>query len=40
LELAIKTLGYCIDVIAAKLAENGSWSVIFKRDTTIVILAQ
>jgi hypothetical protein len=40
LEVAIKLLGYCIDIIAAKLAENGRWSIIFKRDTAIVILAQ
>jgi hypothetical protein len=40
LEVAIKLLGYCIDIIAAKLTENGCWSIIFKRDTAIVILAQ
>jgi hypothetical protein len=40
LEVAIKLLGYCIDTIAAKLTENGCWSIIFKRDTAIAILAQ
>ena len=40
LEVAIKLLSYCINITAAELAENGCWSIIFKSDTAIVILAQ
>ncbi|CAG9209431.1 hypothetical protein BCAR13_1840026 [Paraburkholderia caribensis] len=40
LEVAIKLLSHGIDLLAAELAENGGWSIIFKPDTAIAILAQ
>jgi len=40
LKVAIKLPGHGIDLVTAKLAENGGGSIIFKSDTTIAILAQ
>ncbi|SDD63181.1 hypothetical protein SAMN05216345_112109 [Cupriavidus sp. YR651] len=39
-EVAIKLMSHGIDLLAAELAKNGGWSIIFKPDTTIAILAQ
>jgi hypothetical protein len=40
LEVAIKLLGHGIDLIAVQLAKNRCWSIIFKPNTAITILAQ
>lgn len=40
LEVAIKLLGHGIDLIIAKLVENGGWSIIFEGDHASDVLAQ
>jgi hypothetical protein len=40
LEVAIKLLGYYVDIIAAELTEDGCWSIIFECAPAIAVLPQ